>query len=54
MWYRGSIEGKKGPVAGFQITGSINRSDFNVGPDFPEMVLSDVVKIKVDAEFKKQ
>ena len=53
MWYRGSVEGKNGASAGFQFTGTINRSDFNIGPDFPETVLSDEVKIKVDAEFKK-
>ncbi len=54
MWYRGSVEGEKGIVTGFQFTGSLNRSDFNIGAEFPEMVLSDKVKIKMDAEFKKQ
>lgn len=54
MWYRGTNEGKKGSVAGFQFIGQLSRSDFNLGSDFPEAVLSDVVKIKVDAEFKKQ
>lgn len=54
VWYRGTIETEKDTTAGFQITGTINRSDFNLGTGFPEAVLSDEVKIKVDAEFKKQ
>lgn len=53
VWYRGTVEQEKGPVSGFQITGTINRSDFNIGPDFPEAALSDEVNIKVNGEFKK-
>ena len=54
VWYRGTIENPQSGelTSGFQITGTINRSDFNIGPDFPEPVLSDEVKIKVDGEFK--
>lgn len=54
VWYRGTIENGDDVVSGFQVTGEIKRSDFNLGPDFPEAVLSDKVRIKVDGEFKKQ
>ncbi len=54
VWYRGTIEQKSGQVAGFQITGMLDRKEFKVGTKFPASVVSDKVKIKVDAEFKKQ
>lgn len=56
VWYRGTIAHPQNgePVAGFQITGTVNRSDFNIGAGFPEPALSDEVKIKVDAEFQKK
>lgn len=56
VWHRGTIPHPQNgePVAGFQITGTVNRSDFNVGAGFPEPALSDEVKIKVDAEFQKK
>lgn len=56
LWYRGTIENpQNGAVtAGFQLTGTLNRSDFNIGPDFPEAMISDEVKIKADGEFIKQ
>lgn len=38
---------------GFHITASIKRSDFGIGPKFPEQVVSDVVRIVADAEFSK-
>lgn len=38
-------------TAGFKITGEIKRSDFNLGPNFPEAVISDKVKIIANAEF---
>lgn len=52
--YRGSIvnEKSKESTAGFQLTGTIKRSDFNVGPKFPAPMLSDEVSIKADGEFK--
>ncbi|HET8886581.1 MAG TPA: YceI family protein [Salinimicrobium sp.] len=53
VWYRGSVKNEKGIVSGFQITGSINRKDFNIANETPEVALSNEVKIKVDAEFKK-
>src|SRR5690554_1742866 len=56
VWYRGTIENPQSGdvISGFQVTGEVKRSDFNLGPDFPEQVLSDKVRIKVDGEFKKQ
>ena len=54
--YRGKIvdeeTGKE--TVGFQLTGQISRSDFNVGAGFPEPMLSDLVRIKADGEFVKQ
>jgi len=56
LWYRGTVENPKdkSKISGFQLTGSINRSDFNIGSKFPEPLLSDAVKIKADGEFKIQ
>lgn len=56
LWYRGTIQNpqSKADVSGFQLTGSIKRSDFNVGPNFPAPMLSDVVRIKADGEFGKK
>ncbi|HBK32525.1 MAG TPA: polyisoprenoid-binding protein [Porphyromonadaceae bacterium] len=41
----------KAETAGFQILGSIKRSDFGLGADFPEFVISDEIKIVANAEF---
>jgi len=53
LWYRGTIENpqSKKLTAGFQLTGTLKRSDFEVGPKFPAPMLSDEVKIKADGEF---
>lgn len=51
--YKGKVENpmsKKQTVA-FQVTGTIKRSDFGIGSKFPEMVISDEVRIKADGEF---
>lgn len=51
--YRGTVEnpmGKK-PTVGFQVTGVIKRSDFNLGSGFPSPMISDEVRIKADGEF---
>lgn len=55
LWYRGTIKDDKTnkSTSGFQITGTIKRSDFNVGPTFPAPILSDNVRIKADGEFIK-
>lgn len=55
-WYRGTTTNpqSKATTAGFQITGALKRSDFNIGPNFPEAMISDTVNIKADAEFIKK
>lgn len=55
VWYRGTIENDKGQkIAGFQITGTINRLNFNVGKKFPDAMVSNEVAIKVDGEFIRE
>lgn len=56
MWYRGTIENpqSKALTAGFQFSGVLKRSDFDIGPKFPAPMISDEVKIKVNSEFIKQ
>lgn len=54
MLYRGTTvnpNANGAPVAGIQITGTIKRSDFGIGPDFPPPMISDEVRIKADGEF---
>ena len=55
MWYRGTLYDStyKKYKAGFQVTGIINRSDFNVGAPDPFDISTDVM-IKADGEFFKQ
>lgn len=56
MWYRGTITDKQSgnTISGFQVTGFLNRSDFNIGTKFPNAMISDKVMIKADGEFIKQ
>jgi polyisoprenoid-binding protein YceI len=56
LWYRGTTEHpqSKAPVAGFQLTGFLKRSDFNIGAKFPAPMLSDEVMIRADGEFAKK
>lgn len=51
--YNGTVTNPMSKVetAGFKILGSIKRSDFGIGSNFPELVLSDLVQIRVNAEF---
>jgi polyisoprenoid-binding protein YceI len=53
LLYKGTVENpmSKKQTAGFQVTGTISRSDFNVGPKFPAPMISNEVKIKADGEF---
>jgi polyisoprenoid-binding protein YceI len=53
LWYRGTIENpmSKAPTAGFEVTGTVKRSDFEFGSKFQAPMLSDEVKIKADGEF---
>jgi polyisoprenoid-binding protein YceI len=52
LWYRGTIHDDmtKKDKAGFQLTGIISRTDFNVGPPDPTDISTDV-RIKADGEF---
>ena len=43
----------KKTIFGFHIGGSLKRSDFGIGPKFPEQMVSDVIQIVADAEFSK-
>ncbi|MDB5022231.1 MAG: YceI family protein [Pedobacter sp.] len=43
----------KKPVAGFKVTGTIKRSDFNFGSKFPGAMLSDEVTLNANTEFVK-
>jgi polyisoprenoid-binding protein YceI len=56
LWYRGTTVNpmSKATTAGFQLTGTIKRSDFGIGSKFPAPMLSDEVSIKADGEFIKQ
>jgi len=51
--YKGTVENpmSKKQTAGFQVTGVIKRSDFNLGNGFPAPMISDEVQIKADGEF---
>ena len=53
LLYKGTVENpmSKKQTAGFQVTGTIKRSDFNVGPKFPAPMISNEVIIKADGEF---
>jgi polyisoprenoid-binding protein YceI len=54
MVHRGTVENPMAdgaPVAGIQITGTIDRSEFNLGNGFPPPMISNNVRIKADGEF---
>ncbi|MCW3089329.1 MAG: polyisoprenoid-binding protein [Ferruginibacter sp.] len=55
LWYRGTAANpqSKAPVAGFQVTGVIKRTDFGIATGFPAAMLGDDVYIKADGEFGK-
>ena len=53
MNYRGTVVNAQGAsVAGIQITGTFNRSDFGFGSKFPAPMISDEVMVKADGEFQ--
>lgn len=56
LWYRGTIENPQNGdiISGFQVTGTLKRSAFEIGQKFPEVLISDEVIIKADGEFIKQ
>jgi len=53
LWYRGTIASPMGgkPDAGFQITGTIKRADFNLGAKFGNAMISDEIAVKANGEF---
>jgi polyisoprenoid-binding protein YceI len=53
LWYRGTIASPMGgkPDAGFQITGIIKRTDFNLGAKFGNAMISDEIAVKANGEF---
>lgn len=53
LQYKGTVENpmSKKQTAGFQVTGTIQRSDFNLGNGFPPPMISNEVRIKADGEF---
>lgn len=56
MWYRGTITNpqSKALTAGFKFSGTLKRSDFDIGSKFQPPMISDEVKIRADCEFIKQ
>lgn len=48
-----TVNQAKKALAGFKITGTIKRSDFNLGSKYPSAVLSDEVAINANTEFVK-
>ncbi|MBW8359860.1 MAG: YceI family protein [Weeksellaceae bacterium] len=54
--YRGSTVNQmnKKKTYGYQVLATVKRSDFNVGPGFPEAVISDQVRIKGDFELTEK
>ncbi|WP_094573005.1 YceI family protein [Mucilaginibacter xinganensis] len=55
LWYRGTITNpmSKADDAGFQVTGTIKRSDFGFGSKYGSPMLSDEVTVKANGEFAK-
>jgi len=53
LQYNGTVENamNKKQTAGFQLTGTLKRSDFGIGVNFAEPMISDEVRIKADGEF---
>ena len=54
LWYRGSTTNQGKVTAGFQLTATLKRSDFGVGPKFPPPMIADEFVVKADGEFIKQ
>jgi polyisoprenoid-binding protein YceI len=56
LWFRGTAENPLNKItsAGFQLTGSLKRSDFGIGPKFPAQFVGDKVSIKADGEFTEK
>ncbi len=55
LFYHGKAENpiSKKTTAGFSLAGTINRKDFGIGMEVPNLVLSDLVSIEFNGEFVK-
>lgn len=55
LLYRGTTTNpmSKAATSGFQVTGTIKRTDFGIATGFPAAMLGDEVTIKADGEFSK-
>jgi polyisoprenoid-binding protein YceI len=51
LLYRGTTENSTNKKAGFKLTGTLKRSDFNIGSKTSTVIVSDEVEIKADGEF---
>ena len=49
--YNGSVDNQGVKTYGFTVSGKIKRSDFNIGTNFPEAVVGDVVTLTSNLEF---
>lgn len=54
LWHRGTTNNQGKAIAGFQLTATLKRSDFGVGPKFAPPMIADEVMVKADGEFVKQ
>jgi polyisoprenoid-binding protein YceI len=54
LWYRGTTTNQGKVTAGFQLTATLKRSDFGVGPKFPPPMIADEFTVKADGEFIRQ
>lgn len=56
LWFRGTAANPLNKItsAGFQLTGSLKRSDFGIGLKFLPSFIGDKVNIRTDGEFIKQ
>ncbi len=56
LWYRGTFTNPSNNAisAGFQLTGTLDRRVFNIGPGFPPPMIGNEVRIKADGEFIKK
>ena len=53
--HNATIQTKQGvDVAGFKVTGTIKRTDFGVGKDFPTAVASDEMQVNADIEISRK
>jgi len=50
----GTDQRSKKPIAGFKLTGTINRTDFGIGTKFPSAMLSNEVSIIARGEFHQE